>query len=133
MDREFIFEPMMEHKNTQSDIWQLLDLHPTPTAVVSIPAQICQYTNSAFQKIFGINTKSEISLKDLLHPDDEISFEMDTQNVRLQHQDGSYRLYEITRKALSGKQFLITLQPSATTAIDLDILDAFPGIAIVAF
>lgn len=124
---------MMENKNTQSDVWQLLDLHPTPTAVVSTGTVICQYTNPAFEKILGIDARANISLMELVHPDDKFSLQTGCQNLRLQHQDGSYHEFQITLTQLSRKQFLITLQSSSTTSIGLDILDAFPGIAIIVF
>ena len=132
MDRKFIFEPMME-KNTQGDVWQLLDLHPTPTAIVYAEGVICQYTNPAFEKMLGIGTNSKVSLLDLVHPDDKFSLETESQNVRLQHLDGSFHRYQITLTTFSQKQFLITLQPSSTASIGFDILDVFPGIAIIVF
>lgn len=133
MEREFAFEPMMENKDTSNDLWQLLDVHPSPTALISVSTLICQYANPAFEELLGFATMSGTSIEHLIHPEDDFNPDKEFQSVRLQHHDGSYLPYQVTLKSISDQQQILTLRSTTKITIEHDILNAFPGIAIIVF
>jgi PAS domain S-box-containing protein len=124
---------MMEQQNSLESTWQLLNIHPTPTALVSTSTLSCQRTNLAFEELTGISLESEISVRDLVHPEDVPNLDLNSRLVRVQQRDSGYCLCELTWQQVSDRQHLLTILPASSPSIDLDILNVFPGIAIIVF